>query len=380
MQIHLKRCIVGVALGVSIAINVFILAPYTPYLVHYFSNTELVDPKVSDDELIDLLVKNSMDSRSASMVIDEYKGFPIDQYNFWTRHDHNQSYFNSFYAAYLYVGLSYYAVNGGRLANSKQDIVMDFLVKKANSWMDQGGVKKLNYDLQVIDQVPIGILYINLYKLSGDNRYLSVVDQIFSFVKNQREDGSNLIKYRKQLHINFIDCLGMIIPFLKEYYMLMGDRLAYEIIRDNILEFQHKCVDAQTHIPFHAYDIQTGLHLGSTNWGRGIGWYLLALSYCKEFNDCTLYDNICKMPYTQFPLYPSGFDSSTAIMFELYKRACGTATSRDISFIRDHIDSNGSVLDCSGDAHGCNDYSHTFAPSGLCNGLLLLMLFRDTDM
>lgn len=248
------------------------------------------------------------------------------------------------------------------------------MFSQSASW-DNGS--ELNYELEFVDQVPIGIAYINLYKITGDERYLSVANQIYNFVLCLREDGSNLIKYRKGSNCNLVDCLGMIVPFLMEYFWLTEDSLAYDIVRDNVVYFQTSSLDCTTQLPYHAYDIDSGIHLGSINWGRGIGWYLLALSYCPEFSSDVLFTNVCKLPYTQFPLSPSKFDSSTALMFEIYKRVVSVTWPDNLDFIKSHIGKDGMIRDCSGDTYDLNRYSHSFGPSELCNGLFFIMLYRN---
>ena len=59
-------------------------------------------------------------------------------------------------------------------------------------------------------------------------------------------------------------------------------------------QYYRKGVDKETGIPFHGYDWNSGIRVGSANWGRGIGWYLLAAAYCPQFKDEKLNESLKK--------------------------------------------------------------------------------------
>lgn len=357
--------------SLSVIANIFLIAPYISTVFQKIDvRNKCIDFETDDSSVIKLVADGSMKMNS-QMITDEFSGFPGDQIKFWTRRKRHGKITNYYNTAYLYAGLSYYALNTD--STEEQNKVSRYLFSQSASW-DKG--LELNYELAFVDQVPIGIAYINLYKITGDERYLSVVNQIFNFVLCLRESGSNLIRYRKESNRNCVDCLGMIVPFLMEYYWLTKDIRAYDIVRDNVVDFQTKGLDCTTQLPYHAYDIDSRIHLGSINWGRGIGWYLLALSYCPEFSNDVLFANVCKLPYTQFPLSSSDFDSSTALMFEIYKREVSGSWTGSLDFIKSHIGNDGMIMGCSGDTYVLNRYSHSFGPSELCNGLFFIMLYR----
>lgn len=85
------------------------------------------------------------------------------------------------------------------------------------------------------------------------------------------------------------------------------------------------------------------------------------------------------MNYTQFPNSNNKFDSSTALMFEIYKQAKNPNRPLSLSFIKPHILKTGFVDDCSGDTYNLNDYSHSFGESELCNGLLLMLASKFSN-
>ena len=193
--------------------------------------------------------------------------------------------------AYLYAGLSYYALN----CNDKE--VIDFLLLKSNEFSSNG---KLEYELTEVDQVPIGIMYINLYKISRNKEFLDVARSVFDYLNEKRINGSNLISYRAESANQFSDGVGMICPFLMEYFHATQDSTALMMANHNLNEFKKWGCDIATGIPTHGYNKETHIKVGSANWGRGIGWYLLAAAYMPHLDDPLLDKSIELLNYSQF--------------------------------------------------------------------------------
>ena len=190
-------------------------------------------------------------------------------------------------------------------------------------------------------------------------------------MKDFREP-NGIIMYRKGER-QLCDVFGMYVPFLMEYFSVTKDSLAYKIADYNMEVYKSRGVDKETGIPFHGYNIRTGLPIGSANWGRGIGWYLLGAAFCPQFNDDKLNKSLSLLEYTQFPGSSERFDSSTALMFEIYKQSKDKNRKLSLDFIKPHVLVNGFVDDCSGVTYELNDYSHLFGQTSLCNGLLLML-------
>ena len=352
----------------SLGTNILFLSPYIKGKLSQ-DNTEFFDGSTPDNELLTAVVNASTecDESNIQMIQSDYRGLRYDIKALFAQR--NSATYNNFYLAYNYVGLSYYALK------TKDPIVIDYLTNKADSWISDNG--HLNYCLTRVDQCPIGILYINLFKITNDPKYKSVADFIFDWLKSKRLE-DNLIPYTSNGN-HYVDAVGMYVPFLMEYYYLKNDSLAKIIAEENIRLYQIYATDNESHIPYHGYNIKTKIKLGSCNWGRGIGWYLLAVSYCPQMNDSILSANIDKLNYTQFPLSSNCFDSSTALMFEIYKQSTTPQRKLNLDFIRTHVRRNGYVSDCSGDTYDYNDYSHSFGNSELCNGLLLLLVSKFSN-
>ena len=361
-----KYSFVKCALVLSILVNFVFVIPYWNILDHpklrrHFSS------ETPDSEVIYQVVKYSLNHENSIMIQNEYRGLPFDIINFFSP-TRNSDVKNNYYIAYYYAGISQYAFV------TKDSIALYSLINKAADWVVGD---TLNYEIKRIDQIPIGLFFINLYKSTHEEKYKKVSKWLYTKLLDFRVNDGNLIPYNTP-GANVSDAIGMYVPFLVEYYKnISSDSLALHIAKDNIEEFYKYGVDKETGIPMHGYVLDSKIKVGSANWGRGIGWYLLAYSFLGNCNisDSLLNKNIATMKYHQFPFYSSHFDSSTAIMFEIFKnRLCKKTIN--LSFIKTHITEEGVVDDFSGDTYGLNNYSHNFGRSELGNGLLLLLYYR----
>lgn len=359
----------------SLSANILCILPYKEIIKEKFDrkfNKEAHtywEENTPDSIFINSVKDKAMKMDGKAYTVEEYVGLFEDIKNMF-RDRESYKVKNDFNISYCYAGLSYYALE------RKDPIVLNYLQKLSKS-ITKNNVDELNYDITQIVQIPIGIMFINLYKATGIIKYKNVAISIFNKLKEFREDG-NIIPYFKNSNYRFVDGVGMYVPFLMEYFELTQDSLAREIALDNMNDFRKNCTDKETGIPHHGYDPKTKMKLGSANWGRGIGWFLLAAAYCnKEYKDSLLQHNIGKMPYQQFPLQiGSNFDSSTAIMFEIYKQSQDSLRVPQLLDIKTRTTHVGIIDHCSGDTHNYNDYSHTFGAGEMCNGFLLILISK----
>lgn len=272
--------------------------------------------------------------------------------------------------AYNLVGLSYYALE------FKDEKTKKFVINYADKLINQNS-GLLNYELENITQYPIGLFFINTYKITKNKKYKYVVDDIYNSLKTlSSEDGHIQFRFKGEDYC-FVDALGMYIPFLMEYYNLTQKREALELSLKNIDIYKKFGCDKDTGLPCHGYDKETGIKMGSINWGRGIGWYLLALSFCPNYSDTLLNNTISKLPYTQFPCVKgSRFDTSTALMFEIYKQSRNVNRIPELLEIKVNTTKDGLIGRCSGDTKGFNRYSESFIKSEFCNGFLLILISK----
>ena len=353
------------AFVISFCLNVFILLPYVGDIIQKIHPVQYWDSTSKDEDVLNSIISYALDNNCSSMIKDEHRGIFIDIPSYYFKPRRLSHIKNNFNESYYYAGLSYYALR------YRDNTLISFLLKKANEFIDNR-TKELNYPIKVCDQYPIGIFFINLYKITGDSKFKEIYTKLYKSLISYR-DANDIITYRENSKLHYVDELGMYVPFLMEYYSISKDSLALTIVNKNIIAYKEYGIDDATHIPYHGYEKNKKIKLGSANWGRGIGWYLLALAYCPQERDSILFSNIEKLPYTQFPLSSKNFDSSTALMFEIYKQSKCPRRKLDLSFIKKYIRKNGLVDSFSGDTYDLNDYSHRSGGSELGNGFLCIL-------
>jgi hypothetical protein len=315
-----------------------------------------------------VVVERSMNMPPNTMIFYEPTGTIFDYRNFITPRGGEIK--NNFQQGYLYVGLSKCAI---RYSSAS---IIEYIELKIQRFIDfKAGV--LNYELFRLDQVPIGIVLLDLYVVTKKTIYLMVAQSILKFLEYRFKHDGRLL-YMQGANVQHVDALGMYIPFLCEYNKLFQDDFVTEMIQTGFEEYQKYGIDAVSHLPVHGYVLDSKIKVGSSNWGRGLGWYLLAASFYDGFSDSVLDSTLKDLKYTQFLGENSHYDTSTAIMCELYKQSRSNHYDKEPflhTFVK-HISAEGFVMDCSGDTYGYNQYAKAFGSSELTNGLFLLYLSR----
>ena len=267
---------------------------------------------------------------------------------------------------FLYWGLSEYI-----LMYNEKKLISCISEKIAGMFHSDGNLK---YKISVVDQVPMGCCFINMYKLTFDNKYKVAAHYIANYLLGRFE--TDRILYRCHSNVQLVDTLGMIVPFLCMYSELIGDGKYYKIARSVYDDFSTHA-NTLTGFPVHGYDTTTGIHLGSSNWGRGLGWYLLAKAYLGDKND-SINSLLSSITYVQFPFQGySIVDSSVALLCELYKVLISSDYVPNFSQLHSFIRQDGLIDFCTGDTCGFNDYASYYGLGGLANGLYLLLLSKS---
>lgn len=89
-------------------------------------------------------------------------------------------------------------------------------------------------------------------------------------------DGMISYSAGRQATRRYVDTLGFVCPFLGEYGKKYADPSKIDLAFHQISSFRSKG-GINKGLPYHCMDIETGLPLGILGWGRGAGWYALAL-------------------------------------------------------------------------------------------------------
>lgn len=247
--------------------------------------------------------------------------------------------------------------------------------------------KIIGFKITRIDQVPFGLVSISLYNKYKEIKYIELADRLYMYIKNSIET-EDIVSYRKGSTLVLNDMLGMVVPFLVEYSKTKQQKEPLEIAVKQISYFVKYGVDKETHLPTHGINVKNRVKVGPTNWGRGIGWYFIALSHIYketgkfEYEHNGLIETLKKIRiddnlWSQFPGSNDRFDASTTTMI-LYSIALNNPdkyTRYDIiKTLKSHINKKGAIMDTSGDTYAVNHYSQIFGYSELSQGMLLMLL------
>lgn len=275
--------------------------------------------------------------------------------------------------SFLYFGLIKYSIE------TKNSI----LLKKAKDLLDLE--IQSNNSIKRIDQVPLGLSTLMLYEIYPEEKYLNFSDTVFQYIiGNIEEDG--LISYRKGQKSVLNDTLGLVTPFLIQFDKYT-DIDTVGIVKNQLEYFNKFGVNPNSYMPTHSINREFDVATGSSNWGRGIGWYYLALSYYyhhtgemeEQYKGLT--NTLLKLRndegvWTQFPGHSIQADMSATTLF-IYGMLLNQPTftkNEAFSLISPYIDEEGYVLQTSGDTYAVNRYSQSFGKSELSQGVLLLIL------
>lgn len=255
---------------------------------------------------------------------------------------------------------------------------------------------ELNFEFEYVDQVPLAYSALELYKITGDLKYKNVADSVFKKLKAMviHHHGYSLILYRNHQNDILVDVIGLVVPFLMEYGNYFKNKEAINLAVSQLSFFTEYGLDSDTGLPFHAVDIETKVGLGPNNWGRGMGWYMLALksmartsisgqdSFLLKTPKIALFINSLQVIkdstiYTQFPGTSNDFDSSSSTMLMYGENVMRTnvfSKKEILTVYKPYIRENGQLDYCSAEAFGVNKYSLEFGTSEFSQGMLLLLL------
>lgn len=96
------------------------------------------------------------------------------------------------------------------------------------------------------------------------------------------KSNNTTVPYRKSIpEIRFVDTLGLICPFIVAYALNKKEQTLIYLAQQQLQEYKswfHK----DLFLPPHAYNTHTNSPIGVYDWGRGIGWYIIAIIECHR--------------------------------------------------------------------------------------------------
>lgn len=352
-----------------------------------------------DDDMITTIVNTS-----SLMFSSEDLLMPMRQYPNFTsklKHFKQDDKTNIFYfpRAFLALGLIEYAI-------ASDDATLFCDIKKIFDDFYFNPKDKMSFELEYVDQVPLGLCALKMYKKTKEIKYKIFAENVFHWLNSKVKciDGRELVLYRDH-HYDYllVDTLGMICPFLVEYGKEFNVERAFSLAITEFEYFQDYGLDQSLRTPFYAINIEENLALGTNNWGRGMGWYALALVSMVELEMCcnnspnkrlysaeaqAFFENIQKLSlnglFSQFPGTSRKLDSSATTMLMYAGAKFNDVKEKKTIWFKKAkeelpilIQTNGKIGFCSGDTVSANIYSKTFGESELSQGFLLLLLALD---
>ncbi|QSW88588.1 glycoside hydrolase family 88 protein [Flavobacterium endoglycinae] len=169
---------------------------------------------------------------------------------------------------------------------TKDKKYLNYIKEYADELIDSNG-NILKYDINEynIDYVNPGKLLFNLYEITKDKRYQTVIEQLRKQIASQPRTPSGGF-WHKQIYPNqmWIDGLYMAEPFYTQYTVTYENGKSLDDIAKQFELAHDHLKDSKTGLLYHAWDESKEIGWANretgtspTIWSRGIGWYMMAL-------------------------------------------------------------------------------------------------------
>lgn len=118
---------------------------------------------------------------------------------------------------------------------------------------------------------------VRLWELTREERYLNAAKNALREVKNMKRAANGAFLYLPTRDELLVDTLGMICPFLGACAKFLDIDEAAVLLQEQLELYWNNNMDSDTGLPFHGYYAGGPNKLGNLGWGRGVGWYMLAM-------------------------------------------------------------------------------------------------------
>ncbi|MCH5255787.1 MAG: glycoside hydrolase family 88 protein [Lachnospiraceae bacterium] len=122
----------------------------------------------------------------------------------------------------------------------------------------------------------------NIINDRNELKYKNALDKFAEYALNYPTDETGSFPYRAAQgtgHI-YVDSIGLACPFLYEYGNYNKKNEYMELALKQIANFLAYGIDTATGLPYHGYDVTTGIRYGIIGWGRAVGWLLRGMTGC----------------------------------------------------------------------------------------------------
>lgn len=224
----------------------------------------------------------------------------------------------------------------------------------------------------------------------------SGMDQMIECIENNLCD-DGLVSYSagKSATRRYVDTLGFVCPFLTLYGKVYDNKKYIKMAVNQIEQFQKYGI--MNSLPFHCYEIETNMPIGIWGWGRGVGWYTLALTdMYKEMDEAADKQSIreilietaekCKIyereegGFSSILQDKNIYDSSSTAMLGYFYANCGKWFSnntyteiakRCLKRLISVTKINGVIDQCQGDTIDIGILSEKYGPMPFVQGITL---------
>jgi unsaturated rhamnogalacturonyl hydrolase len=163
---------------------------------------------------------------------------------------------------------------------------LNYIKEYASEMIDSSGsIAKYDAKEYNIDYVNPGKILFNLYEITKDNRYQKAIVQLRNQLENQPRTASGGF-WHKQIYPNqmWIDGLYMAEPFYAQYTVKYENGKSLDDIAKQFELVHNHFTDKKTGLVYQCWDESKQIAWANpetgtspTIWGRGIGWYMMAL-------------------------------------------------------------------------------------------------------
>ncbi len=134
--------------------------------------------------------------------------------------------------------------------------------------------------LQEADHSAPGIVLLDAYNATGDERYLSLALGLADYMAALPRDKSGAAFHRPThpdfRHFIYVDCIEVDAPFLCRLAQITGESAYYDKAVEQISAYSGLLQDPASGLFYHQYDGESG-QVNGAFWGRGNGWAMLGL-------------------------------------------------------------------------------------------------------
>lgn len=131
-----------------------------------------------------------------------------------------------------------------------------------------------------LDDALSGLALIELHQITKDEKYKQAADTVAQYLFQHETDecGSLLYRPAQQNGYIFADMIGMVCPFLCKYGVTYDSNTAINLAVTQITNFIAYGMDEKTGLPYHGYELESGMKYGVIGWGRAVGWLMIGMS------------------------------------------------------------------------------------------------------